>query len=97
MPEEIDLSPEEEEALDRASAKLDARAKLEELGEGPPRWGMDRARYEQPALSESDLAEWVRIANEEYRRLRIEKQPGSVADKLSIALANERFSSKGEV
>ena len=97
MPDEIDLSPEEEEALDRAWAKLHDQAKLEELGQGPPRWGMDRALYEQPTLCESDLAEWVRIANEEYRQLRIEKRPGSEADKLSVAVANRRFSPKGEV
>jgi hypothetical protein len=91
MPDEIDLSPEEEEALDRAWAKLDEQAKLEELGQGAPRWGLDRARHEQPRLSSANLEEWVRVANDEYRRLRMQRVAGSVADRLSLQAANERF------
>lgn len=91
MPEEIDLSPEDEEALDRAWAKIHEEARLEELGEGPPRWGLDRARHERPQLSQAALEEWVRCANEEYRRLRLQRVPWSEADRLSLLAANERF------
>ncbi len=92
MPDEIDLSPEEEEALDRAWGKLQEQARLEEQGLGPPRWGIDRARHEQPSLSAAELEEWVRIANAEYSRLRIEKVARSVADTLSLQTANAKSS-----
>ena len=91
MPDEIDLSPEDEEALDRAWAKIAEEARLEELGQGPPRWGLDRARYERSKLSEAELAEWVRVANDEYRRLRLERVVQSEADRLSLLAANQRF------
>ena len=54
MPDEIDLNEEEEEALERASAKRQEEARLEELGQGPPRWGLDRARHERPRLSPAE-------------------------------------------
>jgi hypothetical protein len=91
VPEEIDLSPEDEQALDRAWASLQEQARLEELGQGPPRWGLDRARHERPGLSSADADEWVRVANAEYRRLRMDRVAQSVADRQSLQVANERF------
>jgi len=91
MPDEIDLSPEDEEALDRVWADIREEVRLEELGQGPPRWGLDRARHERPRLSPPELEEWVRCANEEYRRLRLQRVARSEADRLSLQAANQRF------
>jgi hypothetical protein len=92
MSAEIDLSLADEEALDRVWAKRHEQARLEELGQGSPRWGLDRARYEQPCLSSADLEEWVRVANDEYRRLRMQRVAGSVADPLSVQAKREKVS-----
>ncbi len=91
MPDEIDLTPEQEEALDRVGDELREQARLEELGQGPPRWGVDRARHERPGLSVADRGEWVRVANDEYRRLRMGQVAQSVADRQSVQVANDRF------
>ncbi len=94
MPDEIDLSPEQEAALDRAWAKLDEIHRLEEQGQGPPRWDVDRAMHECPSLTRDEAEEWVRIANEVYQRLRLERVAASVADEQSLLAANEHFSTR---
>jgi hypothetical protein len=92
MPEEPDLSAEDLKILDEVWDEIQKEARLEELGEGPPRWDLDRARQERPQLSDDRLAEWLRVANEEYRRLRIQRVARSASERRSIEAANERVS-----
>jgi|tagenome__1003787_1003787.scaffolds.fasta_scaffold11463252_1 hypothetical protein len=47
--------------------KLQEQARLEERGQGPPRWELGRATIERPNLGLAELQEWLRLANEEYR------------------------------
>jgi hypothetical protein len=91
LPDEIDLTAEDEEILDCVWDRRREEARLEELGQGPPRWGQDRARYERPKLTTAELEEWVRVANDEYRRLCMKRVAQPEADRLSLLAANERF------
>ena len=65
--------------------------KLEEQGLGKPKWTMESAKDERPDLKKEDLTEWVRIANEEYRRLRMKKIYHGDAKKKAVRLANQKI------
>lgn len=68
-----ELTEEENEILDKIWDKIAAEEALHEQGLGKPRWSKSHARKTRPDLKKADLKEWRRIANEEYRRLRMEK------------------------
>ena len=91
MYEEFDeLSEEDEKILDNIWDQIGAELKLEEQGLGKPKWTMESAKDERPDLKKEDLTEWVRIANEEYRRLRMKKIYHGTAAEKAVRLANRK-------
>ncbi len=91
MYEEFDeLSDEDEKILDNIWDQIRAELELEEQGLGEPKWTMKDAKVDRPDLKKKDLTEWVRIANEEYRRLRMKKIYHGTAAKKAVSLANRK-------
>ncbi len=91
MYEEFDeLSDEDEKILDSIWDQIGAELKLEEQGLGQPKWTTESAKDKRPDLKKKDLTEWVRIANEEYRRLRMKKIYHGTAAKKAVSLANRK-------
>jgi hypothetical protein len=73
MPDEIDLSPEEEEALDRAWAKLEQEGQLQQVSTATPSpAGAESRRYPEPKQRE--------LTNDEKEQIRqrIERGEGAV-------------------
>ncbi len=66
-----ELSDEDDKILDKIWDEIGAEWELEEQGRGKPKWTMKTAKGNRPDLKKEDLKEWMRVANEEYRRLRI--------------------------
>ena len=96
MPDEIYLSPEDEEILDRVWERITEEVRLREQGLGPPRFDIDRARREQPKLTEAELEEWVRVANEEDRRLGMMRIHWTEAFQASVLAANQHITVRAE-
>ncbi len=91
MYEEFDeLSEEDEKILDDIWDQIGAELKLEEQGLGQPKWTTESAKDKRPDLKKKDLTEWVRIANEEYRRLRMKKIYHGTAAKKAVRLADQK-------
>jgi hypothetical protein len=89
--EEFDeLTDEDEKILDKIWDEIAAEEKLEEQGLGKPKWTTTAAKQCRPDLKKEDLKEWMRIANEEYRRLRMKKIDSDEARQKSEKVANRK-------
>lgn len=86
-----DLTEEDEEILDKIWAEIAAEDALEEQGLGKPRWNLKIARKNRPDLKQPELKEWMQIANEEYRRLRMKKVADSTATQKAEKKANQKI------
>ena len=91
MFEEFDeLSEEDEKILDKIWDQIAAEEKLEEQGLGKPKWTTTAAKECRPDLNKERLEKWMQVANDEYRRLRMEKIHSDTARKKSISFANRK-------
>ena len=85
-----ELTEEDERILDKIWDEIGKEKKLEEKGLGKPKWTTTSAKECRPDLTQEALEKWMRVANEEYRRLRMEKIHSDTARKKSVSFANRK-------
>ena len=85
-----ELTEEDERILDKIWDEIGKEKKLEEQGLGKPKWTTTSAKECRPDLTQEALEKWMRVANEEYRRLRMEKIHSDTARKKSVSFANRK-------
>ncbi len=85
-----ELTEEDERILDNIWDEIRAERELEEKGVGKPKWTTTDAKQWRPDLNKEGLEKWMQVANEEYRRLRMEKIHSDTARKKSVSFANRK-------